>query len=95
METLTLNNARTVNTLLETFFDDTPINVLQDTLNDMAKVYSEFRVRQSSLSDNRFLIENSIYQVGIINELLSSLSDVHSDNETAVNCLRTLQNQQN
>jgi DNA repair ATPase RecN len=95
MKIIIPNNTETINALLETLFDNTPIQVLQETLNDMAKVYSEFKVQQSKSGDSPFLIENSIYQVGVLKELLSSLADIHSNNEKAVNWTRTLQNQQN
>jgi hypothetical protein len=93
MKTITLNNTGTINALLEDLFDNTPINVLQETLKDMVRVYSEFKVQQSTLNNNPFVIENSIYQVGIIAKLLSGLSDVHSGNELALKWTRTLQYQ--
>jgi hypothetical protein len=95
MKTIIPTNTGTIKALLEKFFENTPIEVLQETLTDMVKVYSEFKVQQPGLNDGPFLIENSIYQVGIIKELLSSLSDAHINNESALNWTHTLQNQLN
>lgn len=95
MKTIISSNTGKINALLETFFDNTPINVLQETLKDIAKVYSEFKVQQSRLSLSPFLIENSIYQVGTIADLLSSISDIHSSDESVLKWTRTLENQLN
>jgi hypothetical protein len=84
-----------VSTLLNDFFDDSPIHVLKQTLTDLATVYAKSKANETSPKDKPFLVENTMYQAGIINDLLSRLADIHSRNESSLKWARTLQNQLN
>jgi hypothetical protein len=95
MEATKLNHTGSINALIDDLFDNTPIHVLQETLMNLEKVYSECMAKKSRPNDWPFQVENTMCQIGLIKDLLSSLSNIHADNESALKWAHTLRNQLN
>jgi hypothetical protein len=95
MEAIKPNYTGSINALINDLFDNTPIHVLQETLNDLEKVYSDCKAKESSPNDWPFRVANTVYQIGLIKDLLSSLSIVNAANESPLDWTRILQNQLN